>query len=148
MILATLLETGLDPQRLEIEITEGVLFWDFERALSILRRIRSFGIRIAMDDFGAGYSSLSTCRTFHSTRSRSTRSSFPGSATVFLAGAAIQSIMGLGRTLALPMIAESVETEEQWTFLAREGQAGELVVKREMRDPCLVPRALGNVLVG
>jgi len=57
--LATLVETGLDPQRLEAEITEGVLFEDFERALAILRRIKGLGVRIAMDDFGTGYSSLS-----------------------------------------------------------------------------------------
>ena len=52
-ILATLVETGLDPQRLEVEITEGVLFEDFERALAILRRIKGLGVRIAIDDFGA-----------------------------------------------------------------------------------------------
>jgi EAL domain-containing protein (putative c-di-GMP-specific phosphodiesterase class I) len=59
MILSVLLETGLDPQRLEIEITEGVLFEDFDRAIAILRRIKNLGVRIAMDDFGTGYSSLS-----------------------------------------------------------------------------------------
>ncbi len=64
MILSTLLETGLDPQRLEVEITEGVLFEDFERALSILRRIKNLGVRIAMDDFGTGYSSLNYLQAF------------------------------------------------------------------------------------
>ena len=58
-ILSILLETGLDPKRLEIEVTEGVLIEDFARAISLLRKIKNLGVRIAMDDFGSGYSSLS-----------------------------------------------------------------------------------------
>lgn len=57
MILSVLLETGLDPRRLEIKITEGVLFEDFDRAIAILLKIRNLSVRIAMDDFGIGYSS-------------------------------------------------------------------------------------------
>ena len=59
-----LLETGLAPHRLELEITEGVLIGDFSRALSILRRLKALGVRIAMDDFGTGYSSLSYLQAF------------------------------------------------------------------------------------
>jgi diguanylate cyclase (GGDEF)-like protein/PAS domain S-box-containing protein len=61
---AILLETGLAAQRLELEITENVLIDDFSRALSILRRLKSLGVRIAMDDFGTGYSSLSYLQSF------------------------------------------------------------------------------------
>ena len=64
MILSILLETGLSPQRLEIEITEGVLIEDFARATSILRKIKLLGVHIAMDDFGTGYSSLSYLQSF------------------------------------------------------------------------------------
>ena len=61
---SVLLETGLAPDRLELEITEGVLIDDFSRALSILRRLKLLGVRIAMDDFGTGYSSLSNLQAF------------------------------------------------------------------------------------
>ena len=59
-----LLETGLAPARLELEITEGVLIGDFNRAVAILRRLKNLGVRIAMDDFGTGYSSLSYLQSF------------------------------------------------------------------------------------
>jgi EAL domain-containing protein (putative c-di-GMP-specific phosphodiesterase class I) len=120
-ILATLLETGLDPQRLEVEITEGVLFEDFERALAILRRIKSLGVRIAMDDFGTGYSSLSYLQDFPFDKIKIDQTFIARIGDSFQAGAIIQSIVRLGRTLALPVIAEGVETEQQRAFLAREG---------------------------
>jgi predicted signal transduction protein with EAL and GGDEF domain len=59
-----LLETGLAPGRLELEITEGVLIEDFDRGLALLRRLKALGVRISMDDFGSGYSSLSYLQAF------------------------------------------------------------------------------------
>src|SRR6266850_4286349 len=64
LVHSVLLETGLAPVRLELEITEGVLVEDFARGLSILRRLKALGVRIAMDDFGTGYSSLSYLQAF------------------------------------------------------------------------------------
>ena len=64
LVHSVLLETGLPPSRLELEITEGVLIDDFSRAVSILRRLKALGVRIAMDDFGTGYSSLSYLQSF------------------------------------------------------------------------------------
>ena len=64
LVHAILLETGLPPARLELEVTEGVLINDFERTVSILRRLKSLGVRVAMDDFGTGYSSLSYLQAF------------------------------------------------------------------------------------
>ncbi len=64
LVHSVLLETGLAANRLEIEITEGVLISDFSRAISILRRLKTLGVRIAMDDFGTGYSSLSYLQAF------------------------------------------------------------------------------------
>ena len=55
LVHSVLLETGLAPGRIELEVTESVLIGDFPRALSILRRLKSLGVRIAMDDFGTGY---------------------------------------------------------------------------------------------
>jgi EAL domain-containing protein (putative c-di-GMP-specific phosphodiesterase class I) len=120
-ILATLVETGLDPQRLEVEITEGVLFEDFERALAILRRIKGLGVRIAMDDFGTGYSSLSYLQDFPFDKINIDQTFISRIGDSFQVGAIIHAILRLGRTLALPVIAEGVETEEQRAFLAREG---------------------------
>ena len=119
-ILATLVETGLDPQRLEVEITEGVLFEDFERALAILRRIKGLGVRIAMDDFGTGYSSLSYLQDFPFDKIKIDQTFISRIGGSFQAGAIIHAILRLGRTLALPVIAEGVETEEQRAFLVRE----------------------------
>ncbi|MDI1266987.1 MAG: EAL domain-containing protein [bacterium] len=121
MILSVLLETGLDPQRLEIEITEGVLFEDFDRALSILRRIKNLGVRVAMDDFGTGYSSLSYLQAFPFDKIKIDQSFTARIGSSFEAAAIIHAILGLGRALALPVIAEGVETEEQRAFLAQEG---------------------------
>ena len=64
LVHQVLLETGLPPSRLELEITEGVLIGDFTRAVAILRRLKNLGVRIAMDDFGTGYSSLSYLQSF------------------------------------------------------------------------------------
>ena len=59
-----LAETGLDPARLDLEITEGLLIKDPDRALATLRRLKALGVKISMDDFGTGYSSLSYFRIF------------------------------------------------------------------------------------
>src|ERR1035437_994839 len=64
LVHSVLLETGLAPARLELEITEGVLIDDFSRAVSILRRLKSLGVQIALADFGTGYSSLSYLHAF------------------------------------------------------------------------------------
>ena len=123
MILSILLETGLDPKRLEIEITEGVLFEDFDRALSILRRIKSLGVRIAMDDFGTGYSSLSYLQAFPFDKIKIDQTFIAKIGNNFEAAAIINAILGLGRALGLPVIAEGVETEEQRAFFWRRKDA-------------------------
>src|SRR5262249_7899413 len=64
LVQTVLLETGLPAVRLELEVTEGVLIDDFARTISILRRLKSLGVHIAMDDFGTGYSSLSYLQAF------------------------------------------------------------------------------------
>jgi diguanylate cyclase len=121
MILGVLLETGLNPKRLEIEITEGVLIEDFDRAISILRKIKNLGVQIAMDDFGTGYSSLSYLQAFPFDKIKIDQSFIATIGKNFEAAAIIHAILGLGRALSLPVIAEGVETEEQLAFLAKEG---------------------------
>jgi diguanylate cyclase (GGDEF)-like protein len=120
-ILSILLETGLNPQRLEIEITEGVLFQDFERAITVLRKIKNLGVRVAMDDFGTGYSSLFYLQSFPFDKIKIDQTFIAKIGKNFPADAIIHAILGLGRALALPVIAEGVETEEQLAFLVNEG---------------------------
>jgi diguanylate cyclase (GGDEF)-like protein/PAS domain S-box-containing protein len=121
MILSILLETGLNPQRLEIEITEGVLIEDFARATSILRQIKNLGVHVAMDDFGTGYSSLSYLQSFPFDKIKIDQAFIAKLETNPQSAAIIQAILGLGRSLKLPVIAEGVETQAQLSFLAEEG---------------------------
>lgn len=115
-----LLETGLEPARLELEITEGALIGDFARALSILRRLKNLGVRIAMDDFGTGYSSLSYLQSFPFDRIKIDRSFVANVDRTQQAAAIIRAVIALGRGLELPVVAEGVETEDQLKFLAGE----------------------------
>lgn len=121
MILSALLDTGLNPQRLEIEITEGVLIEDFDRAIETLRKIKNLGVRVAMDDFGSGYSSLSYLQSFPFDKIKIDQSFIAKIGKSYPAAAIIHAIVGLGRSLTLPIIAEGVETAEQLAFLAKEG---------------------------
>lgn len=120
LVHSVLLETGLAPSRLELEITEGVLIGDFSRALSILRRLKALGVRIAMDDFGTGYSSLSYLQAFPFDKIKidqafiSNLEQSPQSVTI------IRAVIGLARGLKVPVLAEGVETEDQLAFLAQE----------------------------
>jgi diguanylate cyclase (GGDEF)-like protein/PAS domain S-box-containing protein len=120
MVHAVLLDTGLAAHRLELEITEGVLIGDFSRALSILRRLKALGVRIAMDDFGTGYSSLSYLQSFPFDKIKIDRSFVSNLDRSSQSAAIIRAVIGLGRGLKLPVIAEGVETAEQLAFLTDE----------------------------
>jgi diguanylate cyclase len=115
-----LFETGLAPQRLEIEITETALVRDLYRALATLRRIKMLGVRIAMDDFGTGYSSLSNLRAFPFDKIKIDGSFVKSVNTNDQAAAIVRSVLGLGRALDLPVLAEGVETEAELEFLEKE----------------------------
>jgi len=120
LVHAVLLETGLAPDRLELEITEGVLIGDFSRAVSILRRLKALGVRIAMDDFGTGYSSLSYLQAFPFDKIKIDRSFISNLDRNTQSAAIIRAVIGLGRGLSLPVVAEGVENDVQLAFLARE----------------------------
>jgi len=119
LVHAILLDTGLAPHRLELEITESVLIGDFLRALSILRHLKALGVHIAMDDFGTGYSSLSYLQSFPFDKIKIDRS-FVSNVGHPQSAAIIRAVIGLGRGLQLPVVAEGVETESQLEFLTRE----------------------------
>nr|WP_249145834.1 EAL domain-containing protein [Bradyrhizobium diazoefficiens] len=115
-----LLETGLAPTRLEVEITEGVLIGDFTRALGLLRRLKALGIRIAMDDFGTGYSSLSYLQSFPFDKIKIDRSFISNLESTPQSAEIVRAVLGLAHALNIPVVAEGVETEAQRTFLERE----------------------------
>ena len=115
-----LLETGLAANRLEIEITEGVLIGDFSRGIAILRRLKALGVRIAMDDFGTGYSSLSYLQAFPFDKIKIDQAFVANLERNPQSAAIIRAVIGLGRGLNVPVIAEGVETKEQLVFLKAE----------------------------
>jgi diguanylate cyclase (GGDEF)-like protein len=121
LVHTILLETGLPPQRLELEITESVLIDDFSRAVSILRRLKSLGVRIALDDFGTGYSSLSYLQSFPFDKIKIDRTFIANLEHNPQSAAIIRGVIGLARGLDLPVVAEGVETRTQLQFLARAG---------------------------
>ncbi len=118
---ALLLESGLAPERLELEITEGVLIENVSRAAAILRNLKALGIRIALDDFGTGYSSLAYLQSFPLDRIKIDRSFVAKLERNGGSAAIVRSVIGLARGLGLPVLAEGVETEPQRQILAREG---------------------------
>jgi diguanylate cyclase (GGDEF)-like protein len=120
LVHGILLETGLAPSRLELEITEGVLFGDFPRALSILRRLKALGARIAVDDFGTGHSSLANLQAFPFDKIKIDRSFIASMSRAPQSQAIVRAVIGLARGLNLPVVAEGVETSEQLAFLCRE----------------------------
>jgi diguanylate cyclase len=117
---AILVETGLSPSRLELEITETAVISDKSRALHTLRRIRALGVSIAIDDFGAGYSSLETLRTFPFSKIKLDRSFAQGLECDPQAKAIVRAVLALGKCLDIPVLAEGVETTSQLTILREE----------------------------
>jgi diguanylate cyclase (GGDEF)-like protein/PAS domain S-box-containing protein len=121
MVHGILLETGLSPQRLELEITESVLIGDHARALAILRRLKALGVQISMDDFGSGYSSLSYLQSFPFDRIKIDQAFISNVERSPQSAAIVRAIIGLGRVLELPVLAEGVENARQLAFLEQEG---------------------------
>ncbi|WP_342111347.1 putative bifunctional diguanylate cyclase/phosphodiesterase [Methylobacterium sp. SI9] len=116
-VQTVLAETGLDPRRLELEITESLFLYDTMRARRVLQTIKAQGVRIAIDDFGTGYSSLLTLRSFAFDRLKIDRT-FIGQIGITHKGMTIvKAIIALGQRLGMPVIAEGIETEEQLAFL-------------------------------
>jgi diguanylate cyclase (GGDEF)-like protein/PAS domain S-box-containing protein len=116
-----LIDTGLPPERLELEITEGVLIGDFTRAVAMLRRLKNMGVRVAMDDFGTGYSSLSYLQSFPFDKIKIDRAFVANLGHSQQSATIIRAVIALSRGLDVPVVAEGVETEEQLKFLAAEG---------------------------
>src|SRR5664279_734345 len=121
LVHSILLETGLAPARLELEITESVMINDFSRAVSILNQLKALGVKIAMDDFGTGYSSLSYLQSFRCDKIKIDRVFICDLEDNYYSRSIVRAVISLGRSLNLPILAEGVETEAQHTFLVKEG---------------------------
>jgi EAL domain-containing protein (putative c-di-GMP-specific phosphodiesterase class I) len=114
-------ETGIDPERFELEITEGLLLGDDAQTHEALRRIRAMGFRIALDDFGTGYSSLSYLQRYPIDKIKIDRSFITNLGIDNDAEAVVSAIVKLARALGLSVIAEGVETETQRVRLTAAG---------------------------
>ncbi len=121
IVQSVLLDTGLSPRRLELEITESSIIKDKQRALHALRAIKNLGVSIAMDDFGTGYSSMETLRSFPFDKIKLDRSFLSGVDKSDEARAMVRAVLALGQGLRIPVLAEGVETELQLDMLRHEG---------------------------
>lgn len=121
MIERVIRETGIEPQRLEIEITESLFLNHSPDVMATLKRIKDLGVRIAMDDFGTGYSSLNYLTQFPFDKIKIDRSFVSQLSNDPQIAAIISSIVGLGRSLSVDITAEGVETDEQVTLLQAAG---------------------------
>jgi len=121
LVHSILLETGLAPSRLELEITEGVFINDFSHGVSILRRLKSLGVQIALDDFGTGYSSLSYVHSFPFDKIKIDQTFIGDLRHSRHSMAIVRAVIGLGHSLNMPVLAEGVETQAQRGVLMKEG---------------------------
>jgi diguanylate cyclase (GGDEF)-like protein len=117
MVKEILVESGLAPHRLELEITERIFMENSENTLTTLRRLKELGVRISLDDFGTGYSSLSYLRSFPFDKIKIDRtfvSDLKGSSEHIVI---VQAVVTIARALGMITTAEGVETEDQQRFL-------------------------------
>ncbi len=121
LVKMVLYQTGLAPERLELEVTETAIISDKKRALNTLRQIRELGVSISIDDFGTGYSSLETLRSFPFDKIKLDRSFMMEVENSEQSKAIVRAILALGRSLSVPVLAEGVETLEQLDVLRAEG---------------------------
>ena len=116
-----LAETGFDPTRLELELTETTLLGHVESAEAAMRRLKALGVQLALDDFGTGYSSLHYLRRFPFDKLKIDRSFVLSIEKAADAAAIVHAVVSLGRGLGMKVTAEGVETAEQHLFLRAAG---------------------------
>jgi diguanylate cyclase (GGDEF)-like protein/PAS domain S-box-containing protein len=119
MVSAVLQRSGVSARNIELEITEGVLM--APRSLAALRTLRGMGLSIAIDDFGSGYSSLGYVRSFMADRLKLDRSFVKGIGHSRVDEVIVKTVLAMGRTLGMRVVAEGVETSRQLAYLAENG---------------------------
>jgi len=120
-ILSALGESGLDPRRLELEITESVMLDANGAALGVLQQLRGLGIRVSLDDFGTGYSSLGYLRSFPFDKIKIDQSFVRGMPDDRGSRAIVRAIASLGESLGMTTVAEGVETDDQMARIVADG---------------------------
>ncbi|NLA04379.1 MAG: EAL domain-containing protein, partial [Firmicutes bacterium] len=114
---AALLESGMGPGLLELEITENLLLTHFPHIISVMNRLKGMGVRVALDDFGSGSSTLAQLRQLPVDTLKIDRSIVGAIPENDTDAALIKAIADFGRALSLAVVAEGVETAEQQAFL-------------------------------
>jgi EAL domain-containing protein (putative c-di-GMP-specific phosphodiesterase class I) len=121
MVARTLEATGFDPKRLEIEITETAIIQDEEQVRATIERLHALGVKVTLDDFGAGYSSLSHLLRFPFDKLKIDKSFIDACAGNIKSASVIHGVVSIGRALGMKVVAEGVETPEQHGFLKAAG---------------------------
>jgi EAL domain-containing protein (putative c-di-GMP-specific phosphodiesterase class I) len=116
-----IMDSGIAPALLEVEITETVIMEDVQRSIKTLERLKETGVTISVDDFGTGYSSLSYLKMFPIDLLKIDRSFVTGLPDDRNDMAVVEAIIAMGHALGMSVLAEGVETSEQFDFLARKG---------------------------
>jgi EAL domain-containing protein (putative c-di-GMP-specific phosphodiesterase class I) len=120
-VRAALSDSGVPPARLTLEITEGVLIDNPDEMLRRIGDLHALGVRIALDDFGAGYSNLGYLQRFPFDKLKIDKSFVDALGTTANGGVILQAVVALGRALSLLVTAEGVETEQQRALLRLAG---------------------------
>jgi EAL domain-containing protein (putative c-di-GMP-specific phosphodiesterase class I) len=116
-LLELLDESGLPPGSVELEITESMAVSDVAHAVDALKQLKGIGLKIAVDDFGTGHSSLAYLRRFDVDYIKIDRSFVAGIGTESSDETIVKAIIAMGHSLGLTIVAEGVETPEQYAFL-------------------------------
>jgi EAL domain-containing protein (putative c-di-GMP-specific phosphodiesterase class I) len=120
-LISAIATAGIAPSRVELEITEAILLQNAESIIATLHRLRDLGVRICMDDFGSGYSSLNYLRSFPFDKIKIDKSFIFDIEKNNDAVAIVQAVVRLGNSLGMTTTAEGVETKEQLDLLRAEG---------------------------
>lgn len=120
-VLSIIAESGIEPQRLELELTEGVLIQDADQAEAVIIDLRARGIRMGLDDFGSGYSSMIYLRRFAFDKIKIDKAILASTETRGEGAIILESIISLGHALGLTVTAEGVEQRDQVEFLQKLG---------------------------
>jgi len=133
-IMSALAESGLDPRRLELEITESVMLDAGGTASEMLNILRGLGVRVALDDFGVGYSSMGYLRSFPFDRIKIDQSFVRCPSDDLVGRAIVRAVVGIGQSLGMATVAEGIETEEQLARIVAEGctEAQGFLISRPM----------------
>jgi len=116
-LLSIVRETGADPRRIELEITETMIMWNVEQSIETLAQLRAVGMQVAVDDFGVGYSSLGQLTRLPASSMKIDRSFIMNVPQDISSGLITEAIIAMAKRLKLRVIAEGVETRQQLEFL-------------------------------